>query len=212
VNHESDRQYWERHAKGYDASLRLLGRPFPRMLELVTAELSGCGRVLEVASGTGLVTLAIATSGARVIATDYAETMVAILEKRVRDAGLSNVTCERADLSALRFQSGAFDAVVAANVLHLVPDLDAALASLRRVLRPGGRLVVPTFCHDETKLSWLISRALAITGFPAQRRFTTRSLYANLRDRGLELVTTERLHGVIPIGYAAGTFRSDTSR
>lgn len=212
MNHESDRQYWERHAKGYGASLRLLGRPFPRMLELVTAELSGCDRVLEVASGTGLVTPAIASSGARVIATDYAETMVAILKKRVRDAGLSNVTCERADLSALRFQSGEFDAVVAANVLHLVPDLDAALASLRRVLRPGGRLVVPTFCHDETKLSWLISRALAITGFPARRRFTTRSLYANLRDRGLELVTTERLHGVIPIAYAAGTFRSDTSR
>jgi phosphatidylethanolamine/phosphatidyl-N-methylethanolamine N-methyltransferase len=211
MDHRSDRAYWERNARGYDASLRLLGRPFPRMLDLVTAELSGCNRVLEVGSGTGLVTAAIARSGANVVATDYAESMVAVTERRVRDAGLSNVSCERADLCALRFQSGGFDAVVAANVLHLVPDLDAAIASLRRVLRPGGPLVVPTFCHDETGLSRTISSLLALTGFPAHRRFTTRSLGAALSDRGLELTRTERLHGLIPIGYAAGTFRSDTS-
>jgi hypothetical protein len=44
------------------------------------------------------------------------------------------------------------------------------------VLKPNGRLVVPTFCHDETVLSSVVSRLLAITGFPSHRRFTARSL------------------------------------
>jgi ubiquinone/menaquinone biosynthesis C-methylase UbiE len=44
-------------------------------------------------------------------------------------------------LCALRFDDGTFDAVVAANVLHLVPDLPGALAALRRVLKPGGRII-----------------------------------------------------------------------
>ena len=120
----SDREYWERHAQKYDASLRLLlGRPLPKMLELTAAAVRGCDRVLEVAAGTGVVTTAIARSASTVVATDYAGAMVASLAQRVREAGLTNVVCEQANVYALRYRPGEFDAVVAANVLHLVPDL-----------------------------------------------------------------------------------------
>jgi hypothetical protein len=54
------RRFWERHAAGYDCSMLLLGGPVPRMLELVTDSIRGSGRVLEIASGTGLVTVAVA--------------------------------------------------------------------------------------------------------------------------------------------------------
>lgn len=64
--------------------------------------------------------------------------MVAMLERRVRDAGLANVQCEQADLYALPYPSHTFDAVVAANVLHLVPDLDRAFAAFRGMLRSDG--------------------------------------------------------------------------
>lgn len=128
------------------------------------------------------------------------------LERRVTDAGVSNVRCEQADIYALRFDDGAFDAVVAANVLHLVPDLQGALAALRRVVRPGGRLVVPTFCHDQTAVSWVFSRVLAVTGFPGHRRFTAKSLRQALEDAGLRITRTETLAGLIPIGCVEGTF------
>lgn len=204
-----ERSYWERHARKYDASLRLLGRPLPRMLELTRESVRGSARVLEVAAGTGLVTEVLARSATTVVATDYAQAMVGMVEQRVRAQGLSNVTCEQADLYALRFAPGAFDAVVAANVLHLVPDLAGALAALRRVLKPGGRLVVPTFCHDETTLSRLVSHALAVTGFPGHRRFTMSSLRAALESAGLHVSRSETLAGLIPIGFAEGTFRGD---
>jgi phosphatidylethanolamine/phosphatidyl-N-methylethanolamine N-methyltransferase len=201
------RDYWERNARRYDASLRVLGQPLPRMLELVGEAVQGSGRVLEVAAGTGLVTPLLARSAEEVVATDYAEAMVRILEQRVREARLGNVQCERADLYELRFEAGSFDAVVAANVLHLVPDLRGALAALRRVLRPGGRIVVPTFCHDETRISWVVSRLLAIQGFPGHRRFTALTFRAALESAGVRVARAETLPGLIPIGYAHGTFQ-----
>lgn len=203
---DGDRSYWDKHAKNYDRSMSLLGRPIPRMVELAAETTRGLGRVLEVAAGTGLVTPALAAGSGEVIATDYSAEMVAALERRVRDAGVANVRCEQADLYALRFDDCTFDAVVAANVLHLVPDLPAALAALRRVVKPGGKVVVPTFCHDETALSWVVSRALAVTGFPGHRRFTAKSLRQAVEDAGVRATRTETLPGLIPIGYVEGTF------
>ena len=203
----SDRDYWERHARNYDASLRwVLGRPLPRMLELASEAVRGKARVLEVAAGTGIVTSALAQTSDHVVATDYAVAMVDALEQRVQGAGLENVTCEQADIYALAYSAGEFDAVVAANVLHLVPDLPAALQALRDVIKPGGSLVAPTFCHDETRTSWLVSRILAVSGFPGHRRFTMQSLLQALGDNGLQIVRAELLPGLIPIGFVKAAF------
>ena len=203
----SDRDYWERHARNYDASLRwVLGRPLPRMLELASEAVRGKRKVLEVAAGTGIVTSALAQTSDHVVATDYAEAMVDALEQRVQGAGLENVTCEQADIYSLPYSAGEFDAVVAANVLHLVPDLPAAIQALRSVTKPGGVLVAPTFCHDETKASWLVSRLLAVSGFPGRRRFTIQSLRSALEDSGLQISREELLPGLIPIGFLECVF------
>jgi ubiquinone/menaquinone biosynthesis C-methylase UbiE len=127
--------------------------------------------------------------------------MVEALEQRVQNAGLENVTCEQADIYSLSYQADEFDAVVAANVLHLVPDLPAALQALRKVTKPGGLLIAPTFCHDETKVSWLVSRLLAVSGFPGHRRFTMQLLCGVLEENGLQVVRAELLPGLIPIGF-----------
>lgn len=197
----SQKTYWNRHAARYDASMRILGKPMPRMLELTRAAISNTDRVLEVAAGTGLVTRAIADKAREVVATDYAEGMVAQLEQRVRDAGLTNVQCRQADIYELPFEAGSFDVVVAANVLHLVPDLDRALASLRNALRPGGKLIAPTFLHEETLLARIASRAFALTGFPGHRRFSMRSLREAVERAGMRVTRVELIPGVFPIGY-----------
>ena len=200
---ETGRSYWERHARRYDRSTRFLSRPVPRMLELAVDAAKGRERVLEVAAGTGLITIAIAPVVGELIATDYATAMVEQLEARVRDAGISNVRCEQADIYNLRFDSGSFDAVFAANVLHLVPDLEGALTCLRRVLKPGGVLVAPTYLHQETLGASILSRLFALTGFPGRRRFTAKSLNAALAAAGLHVIRAETIRGPFPIGYVA---------
>ncbi len=203
---DSDLRYWERHAANYDQSMRVLGRPLPRMLELTVEAVRGRARVLEVAAGTGMVTSAMAPVVDELIATDYAEAMVARLRDRLSSAGLGRVRVQQADIYALPFEPSSFDAIVAANVLHLVPDLSGALQSLRRMLRPGGLLVAPTFVHDQTPLAWLTSRLLALTGFPGHRRFSARSLRDALVGEGLTILAEETLPGLLPIGWIAGRF------
>jgi phosphatidylethanolamine/phosphatidyl-N-methylethanolamine N-methyltransferase len=193
--------YWERHAKRYDKSTRFLSRPVPRMLELALEAARGKARVLEVAAGTGLITTAIAPVVGQLTATDYSGEMVKQLEARVRDAMLSNVTCEPADVYALRFADASFDAVFAANVLHLVPDLESALASLRRVLTPDGVLVAPTYLHRQTLGASILSRIFALTGFPGRRRFTSDTLREALESAGFAVTRSETIAGPFPIGY-----------
>lgn len=205
VTDDRGRSYWERHAKRYDRSTRFLSRPVPRMLELAVETAKGKARVLEVAAGTGLVTTAIAPVVGELIATDYAVEMVKQLEGRVRDAGLANVVCEQADLYKLRFDDASLDAVFAANVLHLVPDLDGALASLRRVLVPGGALVVPTYLHNETFIAKVLSRLFGLTGFPGRRRFTSTTLRAAIEEAGFKVMRAETIPGPFPIGFVAAT-------
>ena len=202
ANHDG-RGYWERHARRYDRSTRFLSRPVPRMLELAVEAARGKARALEVAAGTGLLTTAIAPVVGQLIATDYAAAMVQQLEGRVRDAGLTNVTCEQADLYELRHEPASFAAVFAANVLHLVPDLERALASLRRVLEPGGVLVVPTYLHAETLRAAMLSRVFALTGFPGARRFTARSLREAIEASGLRVAREETIPGPFPIGFVS---------
>ena len=203
---EDGRSYWERHARAYGRSLAILGKPLPRVIALVREAVNGAGEVLEVAAGTGVFTIEMAPDVRQLVATDYSEAMIELLLARVTEAGLSNVVCVRADIYSLPFEPARFDAVVAGNVLHLVQDLPGALRALRRVLRPGGRLVVPTFCHDETGLSSVISRVLALTGFPGRRRFTSRSLRAELEKAGLRIDRQETVAGLIPMSHVDGVF------
>lgn len=205
MTEDSGRGYWERHARRYDVATRILARPIAPMLELVADAVRGRARVLEVGAGTGLVTTTIARVAGEVVATDYADAMVEKLADRVRSASLANVRCERGDIYALPYAGRSFDAVVAANVLHLVPDLPAALAALRRMLRPGGVLVAPSYCHAEHLRAKLVSRVFALSGFPGQRRFTAQTLCDALEAAALVLRRKATLPGLIPIAYVEAT-------
>lgn len=86
------------------------------------------------------------------------------------------------------------------------PDLEGALAALRRVLRPGGRLVTATYCHDQNRVSASLSRLLALTRFPGHRRFRMRSLRGALEASGLFVTSAELVPGLVPIGVVVGVY------
>ncbi len=198
---DTGRSYWEKHAKRYDASTRFLSRPVPRMLELAVEASRGRAKALEVAAGTGLLTTAVAPVVESLIATDYATAMVDHLSARVREANLTNVVCQQADLYDMQFSPATFDAALAANVLHLVPDLEGALASLRRVLKPDGVLIIPTYLHAQTLTARVLARVLALTRFPASRRFTFDSFRHAISSAGFHITRSEIIPGPFPVGY-----------
>jgi len=117
-------------------------------------EASGAGSedaVLDVACGPGLVVAAFARVAARATGIDVTPAML----DRAREvtAGLTNVTFESGDVYALPFVDGAFSLVVSRFAFHHFQDPGAVLAEMRRVCRPGGRVVVCdlTASHDPKK-------------------------------------------------------------
>ena len=198
------RNYWERNAKRYDSALRVTVRAMPKVLEALKGSLEGVERVLEVAAGTGIVTQALAQVAHEVVAVDYASAMVEKLKARVEAAGLKNVQCQQADIYALPLAPASFDAVVACNVLHLLPDLPKAYEAMLRVLKPHGKLLVPTVCQRETLTARITAKLLATMGLPIQRRFTVASLRASLQEAGFRVVEQKVFTGLMPVAYLQG--------
>ncbi len=199
-----DPAFWKRHANRYDRVARLLNSNFDEMVARVAELVDGSARVLEIAAGTGLVTQAVAGVVDHLVATDTSEDMLEILRGRMADLGASNVEVRTADALALPFEDSDFDAVVAANVLHLLPDPETCLSQMRRVLRPNGLLCVPTFCHADTTTAHVVSRLLRLGGFRVVTRFTGDSLEAAVRAAGLSIDKRERFAGVLPLWLVAG--------
>jgi 2-polyprenyl-3-methyl-5-hydroxy-6-metoxy-1,4-benzoquinol methylase len=96
-------------------------------------------RVLEVGAGTGSITARYA-EGREVLAVERADWCIKEMERRF--ASSPNVTVRHADLAALADEGLRFDSVVLLNVLEHIEDDVAALESLRRLLVPGGRVVL----------------------------------------------------------------------
>jgi ubiquinone/menaquinone biosynthesis C-methylase UbiE len=108
-------------------------------------------RVLEVGPGTGYYTPDVAewvAPAGTVEILDLQQEMLDHTLRRARERGLSNITPARGDARELPYADASFDAAYLVTVLGEIPDQEAALRELARVLRPGGRLVVGELFGD----------------------------------------------------------------
>jgi ubiquinone/menaquinone biosynthesis C-methylase UbiE len=135
---------WDKAASFYEQYwARQLDRAQARVLSL--AELRAGEDVLDVACGTGLVTLpAAACVGprGRVVATDISDAMVAHLRDAAVRGGLMQITCQRSDAEELEVAAATFDVALCAFGLMYVTDPVRALARVYHALRPNGRVVI----------------------------------------------------------------------
>lgn len=113
-------------------------------------------RILDVASGTGDLAMAFAKltgSKGSVIMTDINEAMLNTGRDRLLDGGVSgNIECVQCDAEKLPFADNDFDLVTIAFGLRNVTDKLAALKSMYRVLKPGGKLLILEFSKVQTPL------------------------------------------------------------
>jgi ubiquinone/menaquinone biosynthesis C-methylase UbiE len=108
-------------------------------------------RVLDVCCGTGAsASVAAHVTGPEgtVIAVDLAEELLQLGRAKAKAAGLRNIEFRRADMTALKFPDRHFDAVVCVFGVFFVPDMEAQVAELWRMVRPGGQLAITTWGSD----------------------------------------------------------------
>jgi len=104
-------------------------------------------RVLDLAAGTGTSSRTFTTAGAYCIACDFSLGMLQVGARKAVSEPAGPVKFVAGDALRLPFGDQAFDAVTISFGLRNVADLDAALAEMHRVTRPGGRLVICEFGH-----------------------------------------------------------------
>lgn len=124
-------------------------------------------RILEIGfgPGVGIQLLASSVSSGWVAGVDPSEEMVE--QARVRNAnhlGTSRVDLLRGSVASLPFENASFDKALAVNSMHVWPDAIAGLAEIRRVLKPGGRIVLGFTRHSGQAKEGL-AEALTAAGF-----------------------------------------------
>ena len=175
-------------------------------------------RILDLAAGTGTSSAALTAHGAEVVAADFSEGMLAEGRKRYADNPLIEFVW--ADAMALPFDDNSFDAATISYGLRNISDPKQAIAEMRRVVKPGGRVVIAEFStppsaivrapygfygrHVLPRIAGAINRDAAeaykylnesIEAWPAQEE-----LASWLREAGLERVAYRNLtFGVVAL-------------
>ena len=131
---------WDRIAPGYDRTNT------PTQMWLGKEGLRRAGlqpgmRFLDVASGSGALSIPAARIGAQVLAVDHSSVMLDLLDRRAREEGL-NVETHVMDGHALQLDDNSFDLAGSQFGVMLFPDMPKGISEMVRVVKPGGRVLM----------------------------------------------------------------------
>ena len=191
-----DAVFWDRIARKYANDVIKDMAGYERTIDRTCTLVQGADAVLEIGCGTGTSALRIAPVVGRMVGTDVAGEMVAIAREKAAAQACPNVEFEVAAADRTPGGAGAFDAVLAFNVLHLVADRQATLRHARHLLKPGGLFISKTPCLSEMSplLRLAVPVAQAFGKAPHVSFFAARDLESEVECAGFTIIEQAR-HG-----------------
>jgi len=191
---------WDKASGEYERYWRQQLEPAQRAL-LRLADLCAGMHVVDVACGTGLVTLPAAEAvgpGGRVVGTDLSQEMINCAREEAAARGLTNVTFERMDAEELQLDAATFDVALCSLGLMYVPDPRKALGEMRRLLRHGGRAIAAVW-GDRRRCGWaeifpIVDRRVASDVCPMFFQLGTGDMLSHvMTTAGFDAVRVERM-------------------
>ena len=196
--------FWDKISPLYDLFERVYnGKVYSGTGAKVTEFIEPTDTVLECACGTGAISICIAKKCRRLIATDFSAGMLRQAAKKCR--GFENVVFRKADITALKCKDGRFDKVVAGNVIHLLPNPEQALHELERVVKPGGKIIIPTYINMSKGTGTAAVKFITLLGADFKRQFDLASYKKFFADMGYENVVYHVVDGRMPCAIAVIT-------
>jgi len=200
---EKERKYWDKYAPRYDRGIEKYWGFYAALVDKISQDAGVGNTVLEVAAGTGAISLKVAEQAARVYAVDISPLMVDEAKKKMEEKGIGNVEFSVHDAYSLPFDKGRFDAVICCSALHNMVNPEKALSEMNRVLKPEGLLIAPTICQGEYfkhKLMMTIFKLVA--GFPVFHKFSFEELSNLITESGFIIRNEEVIREMVfPIAY-----------
>lgn len=159
---EDTRAAWDKIAPGYDRT----NTPTQMWIAnegLRRAGLSAGMRFLDVAAGSGALSIPAARLGAQVLAIDQSPVMLELLEKRARQEGLI-IETRTMDGHALELDDNTFDLAGSQFGVMLFPDMPKGIREMVRVVKPGGRVLMNVYGdpHEIEFLGFLVAAVQAV--------------------------------------------------
>ena len=196
--------FWDKISPLYDLFENVYNRKVyngtgEKVAELIESD----DKVLECACGTGAISTYIAAKCKSLIATDFSDGMLKQASKKCRK--YQNVTFQKADITKMDFADMSFDKVVAGNVIHLLPEPEKALNELERVVKSGGKIIIPTYINMSKGTGKAAVKFIALLGANFKRQFDFDSYKQFFADKGYSSVEYNIVDGRMPCAIAVIT-------
>lgn len=185
-------KFWDGAARKYARQPVRDEAAYAQTLDRIRSYLRQQDRVLEVGCGTGSTALILAPQVDHLHATDLSQAMIDIAKGKAQAQEVGNVTFSTMAVGRGVDAGGPFDVVMGLNLLHLVEDLQGALAGLADQTAKGGLLITKTVCLGEKPGIWrLVLPVMQLIGkAPFVRFLRIADLDRTIEEAGFEIIET----------------------
>lgn len=174
MDRNDNKGFWDRWAKRYDRTISIEKNTYARILRRMKEKLDRDMYVLELACGTGVLS--------------------------VQDA------------TAIPYAPETFDAVIISNALHIMPTPEKALTEIRRVLKPDGILIAPTFTAAGNVFGRLKIWLMELSGFQVFHKWKPQEYLNFLKDNGFTVTGRAVYGGALALTYAEAKVRERSGK
>ncbi|MBO5513055.1 MAG: methyltransferase domain-containing protein [Mogibacterium sp.] len=198
-------EYWNKRAASYDD--QVMGEYADANEQTVLRSLAYCkdtDEMLEIACGTGVMTLGIANHVGHITAVDISSAMLCRLREKAQGR-CDNLTLIHSDIFDHKFDDKHFDVIAAYNVLLYMENIDEVLERIHSLLKPGGMFLSATDCvggldnaDAEEKRKRVENGELSFVGF-----FTPEELAETIEKAGFTVLESENIHEGTPNQFIA---------
>jgi len=157
-------------------------------------------RVLEVGVGTG-INVGLYPRDCAVTGIDLSSSMLEKARERIANKGVRNVRLMEMDAANLKFADGSFDIVYAPYVISVVPDPVSVAREMRRVCRPGGRIVILNHFRSKSRIGASLERMISpftrYLGFKSDLDLQAFLVQAELKPVSIQKVNVPRIWSLV---------------
>lgn len=193
-----NKTFWNKWAKRYDRAMSGDGKMYAQIVSRMKKKLNRNMTVLELACGTGLMSVQLAESVKMMEATDFSEDMIKQAKTKSHSSHLHFSVQDATDLP---YTSETFDAVIISNALHIMPNPEKALSEIKRVLKKDGILIAPTFTAADSLSGRIRMRIMELSGFKVFHKWTPEKYIKFLENNGFTMIDKEIYDGGLTLTY-----------